>query len=91
MTQVWVEGSGIYGLDFTPKPAAAALRALWRQRFNTTVRHGPAAAAPPGGMKWRGHYGRYAYEFFDPAGARHEGAFEVAPERGSRVVTVRLP
>jgi endo-1,4-beta-xylanase len=85
---VWVDGSGLWRLDWKPKPSAAALRALWREKYNTTLRS-PAAAVSKE-LQWRGHYGRYAYELLDPRGRRHEGAFEVAPGRGSRAVTVQL-
>jgi len=72
-----VDGSGIYRRDFSPKPAATALRTFWRDTHNTSV---TAASLGGGRLGWRGYFGTYAYALVDGiGGGRYEGTFEAAP------------
>lgn len=42
---IWVKNAGIYRLDKTPKAAAVALRAVWKEFNRVTVHLGPDAVA----------------------------------------------
>lgn len=85
----WINGAGIFDADLQPKPAADALRALWEERWTTSLDK-KGAQLPGGKLSLEGYYGAYDYEV-KVGGKTHTGSVQLTKGKPSAEVTLGNP